>query len=144
MLTTHLYPKIILVILRISSRTGYLLVQRTQRRGRKRGQMQIATYPNAALHPCGFVFQLKWLEADHESGYEIPRVGRKDWHGYHFMDISTGLDITDLLCVRQSVEGKLSFGLCIELSNVGSIGRLDHCACAIKKAIKSGVQRSGC
>src|SRR5215472_2792563 len=106
--------------------------------------MQIATYPNAALHPCRFVFQLKWLEPDHERGYEIARVGRKDWHGYHFMDISTRLDITDLLCVRQPVEGKLSFGLCIELSNIGSIRRLDHCACAIKEPIKSGVQRLGC
>src|SRR5262249_51546651 len=89
--TAHLHPKIILVRRRFGSRTGYLLVQRTQRRGRKRGQMQIATYPNAALHPCVFVFQLKWLEADHERGYEIARVGGKDGHGYHFMDISTGL-----------------------------------------------------
>src|SRR5947207_10946658 len=116
--TTDLYPKIILVRLRISGRTGYLLVQRTQRGGPKPGQVQIATCPNAALHPCGFVFRLKWLEPNHQRGYEISRVGRKDWHGYHFMDISTGLDITDLLCIRQPVEGKLSFGLCIELSNI--------------------------
>src|SRR6266481_9938859 len=105
--------------------------------------MQVATYPNAALHPCVFVFQLKWLEPDHERGHQIARVGRKDWHGYHFMDISTGPDIADLLCVRQFVEGKLSFGLCIQLSNIRSILRLDDCACAVEEAIKSGVQRSG-
>src|ERR1043166_2951125 len=90
-----------------------------------------------------FVFQLEWLEPDHERRNQIPCLGRENRHRYHFVDVASRLDVPDLLRVGQFVEGKLSFGLWIQLSNIRRVWWLDDSACAVEEPIKYGVQGSG-
>ena len=108
--------------------------------------MQLTVHKDTALHSCVFVLELKWFEPDHERRNHITGVGRKDRHGYHFNDGSiTGLgiflDVTDLLRIRQFVQGELRFGFGVQLSNIVRIQRLNDRAFTIEEAIKSCVKR---
>src|SRR5439155_527957 len=91
-------------------------------------------------------FKFKRFESDHERGDYIAGVGRKNRHGYHFVDpftagLSISLDVPDFLRVWQSVQGELRFCFSVQLSNIVGIQRLDDCPCAVEEAVKSRVKR---
>src|SRR5437899_12975399 len=103
--------------------------------------MQMAIRPDTALHSGVFVLELKGFEPDHERGNHFARIGRKNRHGYYFVDGSVpGLgifkDVTDLLLIRQFAQGKLRFSVAVQLSNVVRTQRLNDCACPLEETIK--------
>src|SRR5437773_5334452 len=144
--TTKVHAKVVFTLVRIGERSCQFVIQGGVGGFGKRGQMQLAVRPESAFHPGVFIFQLKWFEPDHERGNYFAGVTRKNRHRYQFIDRSAAclgifLDVTDLLRLRQFVQGELHFRFGVQFSNIVGIQRLDDRTVTVEEAIKSRVKR---